>query len=187
MTSEPFERQQTSRLVLRCVTANDSAATSLLMTPGVSCWLASWPVPFTLGMASARIHALRQLAFLGDALPFAITTKTDGELLGWAIVERNGRDRKSASLGFWLGERHHGKGYMQEVAPVVMAAGFKLLSVDVIEAGAQVANIGSFTIMRLCGMKPVGERMVHASARGRDELCRFYAISSLRPLGYSAS
>jgi ribosomal-protein-alanine N-acetyltransferase len=174
--SDPFAPLLTDRLRLRCVTADDAAATSRLMTPGVSRWLASWPVPFTPEMAGARIAALRQRAFRGDALPLAITARADGDLLGWALLERDDRDRTSASLGFWLGERHHGQGYMRELAPIVTTAGFELLAVDVIEAGAQTSNAGSFAVMEACGMTPVGERMVHAAARARDELCRFYAI-----------
>ena len=187
MLSEPFEAQLTSRLEIRCVTADDAAATSLLMTPGVGRWLASWPIPFTPEMAGARIDALRQLAFRGDALPFAITSRTDGALLGWATILRNEGDRRSASLGFWLGERHQAKGYMREIAPIVTDAGFKLLAVDVIEAGAQLANTGSFAVMKACGMTLVGTRTIHASARGRDELCRFYEIRRAQSLsGWSS-
>ncbi|WP_184509071.1 GNAT family N-acetyltransferase [Rhodanobacter sp. ANJX3] len=176
MTSEPFEPLLTTRLRLRCVAPEDAAATSSLMTPGVSRWLASWPLPFTREMALARIEKIRRLAFRGHALPFAVTDKTDGRLLGWVILERNDKSRSSASLGFWLGEEHHGKGYMREIAPVVIAAGFELLALDVIEAGAQVDNLGSFAVMKACGMKPIGGRSIYAPARDRDELCHFYEV-----------
>ena len=45
MTSEPFAPRLTDRLVLRCLRPSDAMATSRLMTPGVSRWLASWPGP----------------------------------------------------------------------------------------------------------------------------------------------
>ncbi len=161
-------------------------ATSRLMTPEVSRWLASWPVPFTPDMASGRIEGLRRLAFHGDALPFAITSKCDGELIGWATVTRDNGDRSLASMSFWLGEAHQGKGYMREVALTAVAATFELLGVNEIEAGAQVENVGSFAVMKLCGMAPAGERQVYASARRREELCRFYKIAR-RPLDGEAS
>jgi len=179
--SEPFQALLTPRLKLRCVTADDAAATSSLMTPDVSNWLASWPIPFTPEMAGARIGALRERAFSGDALPFAKTARLTGVLLGWAVIERSERDRDSASLGFWLGEQHQGKGYMRETAPVIIAAGFERLAVGVIEAGAHPENAGSITVMKACGMKPAGERLVHASARNRDELCCFYEIRRPQP------
>jgi ribosomal-protein-alanine N-acetyltransferase len=174
MTSEPFPVLSTSRLRLRCVHPDDAVGTSLLMTPTISRWLASWPTPFTVGMAKERIRDLRELAFHGDALPFAITSQFNGELLGWTTITRNESDRASASLGFWLGERHHGRGYMREIMPIVISAGFDLLTVEVIEAGAQISNAGSFGVMKAAGMRPSGERMVYASARGNNELCLFY-------------
>ncbi len=152
-------------------------ATSRLMTPGISRWLASWPVPVTPAMASGRIDDLRRLAFHGDALPFAVIGRCEGGLLGWATVTRGDLDRSSASMSFWLGEAHQGKGYMREVAPAAVGAGFDLLGVNEIEAGAQVTNAASFAVMTACGMMPAGERYVHASARRQEELCRFYKVA----------
>ena len=177
MKVEPLAQRLTDRLILRCLCPGDAMATSRLMTSDVSRWLASWPVPFTSAMASGRIDDLRRLAFNRDALPFAITSRCDGQLFGWATVTRNNADRSSASMSFWLGEAHQGKGYMREVALIVVAAGFELLGVNEIEAGAQEANVGSFAVMKLCGMTPAGERQVYASARCREELCRFYKIA----------
>jgi len=146
------------------------------MTPAVSRWLASWPIPFTLEMAKERVAELRERAYRADALPFAIVASLNDELVGWATIVRNERDRTSASLGFWLGEQHHGQGYMREIAPIVLVAGFAALGVDVIEAGAQIANAGSFAVMTACGMTAVGERMVYAAARRQDEPCCFYEV-----------
>jgi len=147
------------------------------MTSDVSRWLASWPAPFTPAMASRRIDDLRRLAIRGDAVPFAITGRCDGGLFGWVTITRNNADRSSASLSFWLGEAHQGKGYMREVAPTAVAAGFELLGVNEIESGAQVTNVGSFAVMELCGMTPAGQRQVYASARRRKELCGYYKIA----------
>jgi ribosomal-protein-alanine N-acetyltransferase len=70
---------------------------------------------------------------------------------------------------------------MKESTPVALRAGFDLLDLDVIEAGAQLANAGSFAIMQACGMKPAGQGLVFAPARSRNELCSFYEIERLRP------
>ena len=84
-------------------------------------------------------------------------------------------------LAYWLGKKHHGYGYMREAAPATVAAAFERLDLEVIEAGAQPGNAASFAILRSCGMAPAGERMVFASARGRDELCLLYEV--MRPAG----
>ena len=82
-----------------------------------------------------------------------------------------------ASLGYWLGEAHHGRGYMAEAAPAAVRAGFRWLGVGVIEAAAQRDNPASVAVLRRLGMRHIGERPVHASARGRDEPCLAYELT----------
>ncbi len=172
----PFESIETRRLLLRCVNPSDAAATSALMTAEISRWLASWPYPFTPEMAAKRIDSMRDMAFKGDALPLAVVTKTNNELAGWVTLSRDAADGRRGSLGYWLGVHHQGYGFMKEAAPTALSLAFKSMNLDVIEAGAQPENEGSFAIMRFCGMRMVGERMLYAPARARNELCRFYEI-----------
>ena len=164
----------TERLQLRCVRPEDAAQVSRLMTPAISRWVASWPVPFTPEMAAERIAAAREAAEMGRLLPFAIERRFDGVLLGWISVTRDAKDDRRGALGYWLGEEHHGYGYMREAAAVVVAAGFDRLGLEVIEAGAQPGNVDAFAVLRGCGMTPTGGRVVFAPARGHDELCLFY-------------
>ena len=172
----PFQPIETARLRLRCVTPDDAHATSAMMTPEVSRWVAYWPFPFTYEMAVERIESSLKLAHAGDMVPFAVVEKASDEMIGWVIFNRDTENRRRASFGYWLGEKHHGKGYMKEAAPVALAAALKLLDVDVIEAGAQPENTASVAVLRGCGMKFTGERMVYAPARKREELCHFYEI-----------
>lgn len=145
------------------------------MTPAVSRWLASWPTPFTPAMAADRIERWRKWTQAGDALAFAITSRVTDELVGWATIQRD-EDPSSGSFSYWLAEQFQGRGYMRELAPVALAAGFELLDLDRIRAGAQIDNSASFAVMRACGMEPVGEAMIYAPARAREELCLFYEI-----------
>jgi ribosomal-protein-alanine N-acetyltransferase len=174
-----FPPLETDRLRLRCVVIDDAAAASAMMTPGISRWVASWPVPFTHDMAVKRIRKSRALARSGNALPFAIIEKGSEALIGCVAVDRDLDHPRRGALGYWVGEPHHGKGYMREVAGVVLAAGFDLLDLDIIEATAHRDNVRSSAVMRSCGMRPAGERMFYASARDRYEPCLVYEI--LRP------
>lgn len=176
MSTEPFEPIETARLKMRCVAPGDAAATSALMAPEVSRWLANWPVPFTPEMAATRIELVRKLAAKGGAMPLAVVSKASDEFAGWVMIHREADDRRRASFGYWLGQAHHGKGYMKEIAPVALAAAFRLLDLDVISAGAHPSNLASLAVMRRCGMKHVGEGLVYASARERKEHCHFYEI-----------
>lgn len=176
MPSEPFAPIETDRLHLRCVALGDAAATAALMTEGVSRWLASWPVPFTAEMARRRIEAVRERACRKDMAPFAIILKETGALAGWMSLERCTAAPRRGALGYWLGEAFHGQGLAQEALVAVLRAGFGLLDLDVIEAGAQPENAKSLAMMRACGMSAAGKRMVYAASRCRRELCQFYEI-----------
>jgi [ribosomal protein S5]-alanine N-acetyltransferase len=147
-----------------------------MMTPEISQWLAGWPVPFTVGMAATRIVTCRRRAYAGESLPFSVVKQADGTGIGWASLDRNSGNARRGSLSFWLGEQHHGKGYMGELVPFVIAAGFERLDLNVIEAGAQTENTASLAVMRGCNMRPSGEKMVFAAARNRHEICCFHEI-----------
>ncbi len=180
MLGDPFPPFETARLLLRCVDPDDAAATSALMTPEVSRWLASWPLPFTPEMATARIESLRQRAFERSALPLAIVGKASSALAGWVVIERYGEPGNRGALGYWLGEAYQRRGYVREAMAAALPTALARLDLDVIEAGAQLANVGSFAIMRACGIRPAGQRMVYAPARDREGLCQFYKIERRR-------
>src|SRR2546425_13276786 len=156
----PFPPLETARLRLRCVAPDDAHATSAMMTPEVSRWVAHWPFPFTYEMAVERIESSLKLAHAGDMLPFAVVEKASDEMIGWVMFNRDTGNRRSGSFGYWLGEKHHGKGYMKELAPVALVAAFKLLDMEVIEAAAQPENTASLAVMGGCGMELNVERMV---------------------------
>ena len=171
-----LDQIETPRLRLRCPRPEDAAAISGMMTPAVSRWLASWPVPFTSAMAAERIAAARQAVSQGAALLFIVERRQDDTPLGWIGVVRDRPADASAMLGYWLGEAYQGHGYMREAAPVVVAAAFRLMGLEAVEAAAQPENAASFAVLRGCGMEPAGECTVFASARGREEFCLRYEI-----------
>jgi len=177
MLTAPFPPIDTARLHLRCVAPPDAAATSTLMTQAISRWLASWPFPFSLERAQRRIELAQESANHRDTLPYAITAKDDGTLMGWITLNRNLDDKRRGTVGYWLGEQFHGQGYAREALAALLQEGFDLLNLNVIEAGAQPENTGSLAVMRACGMVETGERVVHATSRGRDERCVFYEMN----------
>jgi len=182
MDSQPdlFEAIGTARLRLRCVRPEDALPVSAMMTAAVSQWVASWLVPFTPEMAVERITNARRAAADGRALPCVIERRADAALVGWIGVTRETSHDRRAMLGYWLGEKHHGCGYMREAAPVAVRMAFQNLGLDVVEAAAQPENAASFAVLRGCGMVPVGERMVFAPSRSRDELCLLYEVARPR-------
>jgi ribosomal-protein-alanine N-acetyltransferase len=172
----------TPRLRLRSPEPEDAAALAALMTPGVSAWLASWPAPLTAADAAARISDAIGSIESGDGLHYVVTRRDDGAIIGWSRVERVLHDGRRADLGFWLSESFHGQGYMTEAARATCAAAFKLLDVDVIEAGAQRANTPSLRVLEKLGMQRVEDRDIFAPARVRHEPCAFFEMPrAVRP------
>lgn len=158
---------ETARLRLRPPRPADAPALSALMTPAVSRWLGNWPVPFTPGMAEARIAVSLDAMTAGRSL---IRVVEHGEaFVGWIGGGRIA-DADRASFGFWLGEAWHGRGFMQEAAPAYVAALRARLALRSIEAACQPANRGSALVLAACGLKRVGARTEPAPARDREEL-----------------
>ncbi len=147
------------------------------MTQAVSQWVAYWPVPFTPEMATQRIAAACRAADAGQAMPIAIERREDGCLLGWASVNRDLAEPRRGQFGYWLGEAYHGHGYMREAATAIMRHGFAQLDLDVMEAGVQPGNAASIAILTGCGLVCVGEKMLPAPARGRNELCLMFEVT----------
>ncbi len=176
MTGRPPPILDTPRLHLRPVAPQDAEATSALMTPAVSQWLAMWPVPFTVAMARERIATARALAEARQALSLAVTARDSGEFFGWIMLHRTRDDPRTATLGYWLGEAHHRRGYLREAATALLPVAAAWLDVDRIEASAQPENAGSFAVMRACGMTFRREAVVRAPARNRDEPVHVYAV-----------
>ncbi|MGX7708289.1 GNAT family N-acetyltransferase [Methylobacterium sp. Gmos1] len=177
MPGQPSPTLDTPRLHLRLVASEDAEATSAMMTPAVSRWLAFWPLPFTVAMARERIAMAHALTEAGQALSMAVTARDTGELLGWIMLHRTRDDPRTATLGYWLGEAHHRRGILREAADALLPVAAAWLDVDRIEASAHPENAGSFAVMRACGMRFEREAVIHAPARNRDELVHIYAVA----------
>ena len=124
----------------------------------------------------ARVESVLGPASCGDSLPCVIERRSDAAIVGWMVLRRDPDDPRRGALGYWIGKLFQGQGIAREAAISLIQAGFARLDLDVIEAGAQIGNAASLAVMRACGMVEAGRRLVHASARDRDELCVFYEL-----------
>ncbi len=167
----------TPRLTLRPMDMEDAAAIVEVMSPAVTKWLASWPNPTTEDFARERIAGSIAATAQGDHIWWAIMHQLDQRLIGGFRGELCTGDPRRMEIGYYMAEAYHGAGYMREAAQAAIAAIWRLFDIDVIEAGAQIANEASFKLMRALGMTPIGTRDVYGSARERTELCRFYELS----------
>ncbi len=174
---ELFEPIDTKRARLRCPRRDDVAVVASLMSPSISCLLASWPAPMTEQMAAARILKAREEIIMGQALHFLVERLADHAVMGWIRVSRAETHSGVGDIGYWLNEAYHRYGYTTEATFAAVATAFDRLNLDSMEGGAQAENVASFAVMRRLGMEPCAERIVWASARCRDELCIFYSVT----------
>ena len=160
---------ETERLTLRCFEISDAAALARNMTPAVTKWLISWPDPMTPQIALQRIERSRAGMARGDRVFYAVVRRDDGRVIGGLGCGLSPDDPRRMELGYHLAEDCQGLGYMREAACAAAPAFWRFFPAQVMEASAQLGNESSFKIMRLLGLAPVGERIVHAPARGIDE------------------
>lgn len=117
--NDPFAPIVTARLTIRCVRPEDAGALSTMMTPGISRWLANWPVPSTRSAVAERIDAERRAAANRKSLPWVLERRSDGLVLGWLRIVRQASDPSLGEIGYWLGLGFQGHGYMAEALPAV--------------------------------------------------------------------
>lgn len=169
----------TERLRLRCAEDRDAPALSALMTDAVSRRLASWPVPYTPGMALDRISGVRLAAAERRSLPLVVERRADREVLGWISISRAPGDFDTALFTYWLGEAFQGHGYMREAAPAAMRQAFAHMDVVRLRAAVQSDNEASLAVVRHLGMSPLGAGRIWCPARGRDEPCLWFELTRL--------
>ena len=167
---------ETQRLVLRAFRPTDAADLAANMTPGVTRWLASWPSPMTEAMALSRIERSRAATRAGGYAFYALARKADGRVIGGFGGGIGVEGSTRAELSYHLAEDCHRRGYMREATEAAMPVLWRLLPVEVMEAGAQIDNAPSFAVMRALGMTPTDERLVYSPIRDRHEPTQFFEV-----------
>jgi [ribosomal protein S5]-alanine N-acetyltransferase len=165
---------RTARLVLRDPEMRDAPGIAAMMTPAVSAGLGAWPIPFTMEMAAERIGQAQRRAAAGEARPWVLERQADAAVLGWIDVARHPALLARATIGYWLGEAHHGRGYMREAIGPVIADALVRLDLDAVEAMAHRDNIRSHAVLLGAGMRLVGPVTHYAAARERNEPCLLF-------------
>jgi len=172
----PVEPIEGLSIRLWCIALKDASAIAEIMTPDVSRWLASWPPNLTVEAATERISRAQSAMQEKRELHFRVEERERNLTIGYVSVGQSATDRGVGHLSYWLGSAFQGKGYMTEAVRRALAAGFRYLDLERIEAGAQAENLSSFAVMRRVGMSPIGERLVWAESRQQYERCLFYGI-----------
>jgi RimJ/RimL family protein N-acetyltransferase len=166
----------TKRLILRPFELSDAKNVQRLAGDrAIADTTLSIPHPYEDGAAEQWIST-HQAGFESRELAnFAITRRTNGELLGavgLAIVSQFER----AELGYWMGVPYWNKGYCTEAAAAVVEYAFTQLNMHRLYAIHFKRNPASGRVMQKLGMKREGVLRQHVKKWDSYEDIVFYGL-----------
>jgi RimJ/RimL family protein N-acetyltransferase len=157
---------ETERLLLRPLRTSDAKALFVLFADWeVIRWLSLPPWPYRLDDAREFIHG--QLHQDLTKTTFALILAD--ALIGGIDVRMNPAGHSQSgpgpNLGYWLGRRHWGRGYMTEAATSFVAHVFRSGIGGTIYSGAFADNAASLRVQEKLGFVHDGETMLYARPR----------------------
>lgn len=166
----------TARLVLRPFTLGDAPDVQRLAGErAIAETTLTVPHPYPDGAAEQWIASHAPKYAEGKEVVFAITSRTDGSLVG-AVGLALEPDHALAELGYWIAVPQWGQGYATEAARAVVAYGLGSLKLHRIQARHFVRNAASGRVMQKLGMRAEGVQRHALRKWGAFEDIALYAI-----------
>lgn len=174
------------RVLLRAPEPADYEAWSALREASRSFlapWEPTWP-PDDLTRTAFRRRLRRYARDIREDLarPFFIFRARDGVLLGSCILSNVRRGvAQTGTLGYWIGERHAGQGYMTEAVRGIVAHAFDELGLHRLEAACLPRNEPSQRVLRRVGFTQEGFARAYLKINGRWEDHLLFGMVSSDP------
>lgn len=148
-----FPRLNTDRLVLRKLVPEDlPALIRHVNNPKIAAQVLNIPHPYGEPDAAFRLAFVQQGFVQQLRVVFAIAKKDTNEVIGEAGIHFN-KDRKSAEIGYWLGESCWGMGYTTEAVKAILEYGMRVHQLEMIYAICKKDNVGSQRVAEKSGMQ----------------------------------
>ncbi|MEL6435577.1 MAG: GNAT family protein [Pseudomonadota bacterium] len=149
------------RIFLRHATANDYPEWATLRRESRSHlerWEPRWhEQDLTRPAYRARLRRYTREIDAGTARPFLVCRHGDDAILGGITIGNIRRGvAQSAQLGYWLGQRFAGHGFMSEAVGLACTFGFSSLGLHRIEAACLPDNARSIAVLRRNGFEQEG-------------------------------
>jgi [ribosomal protein S5]-alanine N-acetyltransferase len=124
-----------------------------------------------------RLRHYRVDAERGTALTWFIFRENDNCLLGGLAVASIRRGAaQSAQLGYWMGERFAGQGYMKLAVHLTLAFLFNEMELERVEAACVPRNSKSASLLKSSGFRKEGYLRGYLEINGVREDHQLYAI-----------
>jgi ribosomal-protein-alanine N-acetyltransferase len=121
-------------------------------------WEPTWPADdLTRGAFRRRLRRQAEEIARDESFAFLIFAENTNVLLGGITIGGIRRGvAQTASLGYWMGAAHAGKGHMTRAVGVAAAFGFSTLRLHRLEAACIPSNIASATLLERNGFQREG-------------------------------
>jgi RimJ/RimL family protein N-acetyltransferase len=127
----------------------------------VSFYLSTVPFPYRIKDAKKFLNKEIPLYKIKNPKSYALGIEIDGKICG-GIGLHNMVPGHKAELGYWLAEKHWGKGIMSKVVKLFMPQGFKKFRLKKIYAYVLAPNKGSKIVLEKNKFKQEGYLRKHA-------------------------
>jgi len=150
---------KTQRLILRPLI--DSDAKSIyenINDLDVAKWMRSIPYPYKLKDAKHNIKRSKERWKMKnkEMYHFGIELRDEKKIIGGISINGINKKQKTATLGYWIGKKYHGKGYGTESLGEILKFGFIKLKLRRIEAEVFPGNPSSGKLLEKFGAKQEG-------------------------------
>jgi [ribosomal protein S5]-alanine N-acetyltransferase len=123
-----------------------------------------------------RVRQARSLAEDKETFQFLIFEKSQQILLGGITL---GNIRRGAAqtgeIGYWLGTKFHGQGFMRDAVCTVLNFAFLNLRLHRVEAACIQGNVRSIALLKHCGFHYEGSARAYLEIDGRRQDHHLYA------------
>lgn len=173
---DSFPTLETERLRLRCFELSDAPYVQVLLNdPEVIGTMIDLSLPFSLADAQTMIANGHRAFQEGSAYVFAITRRSNGDLVGYADIEVQAAHRRG-EIAYWIGKPYWWQGYATEAAKAIIRFGFEDLGLNRIYAFVLTRNTASAHVLQKAGLTHEGT--LRHSVRKNDvfENVDFYGL-----------
>ncbi|RUL75926.1 GNAT family N-acetyltransferase [Dyella choica] len=146
----------TRRLLLRPLRKEDASIFFEVWSDPEAVRYFSFPPMQDVEQAHARVADKLQSSSDGNSVICVIESKDTGEVLGDCALFNGVSHSRRAEIGYCLGRKYWGKGYMVEAADALIEHGFKQAGLRRIEADIDPRNLPSIQLVERLGFKREG-------------------------------
>ncbi len=157
----------TENLLLRAPAAHDvEAITRIVRHRDILRWLLV-PRPYEKRHAEDFVRSSTRDRQQREGFHYVITRREDGVVMGALGLNRYSEEHRRAELGYWLGKRYQGKGYMKEAGSALLDQAFGRAGLQRVFAMTIVGNAVSERVLQRLKFTKEGEFRRHVKHAGR--------------------